>query len=135
MASTLAFNPYGTSQPQDSFLLQTQGLMQGLVCDDPASRLWLMGGLLGTADSIPMWGGVPINEMINVANAQADGLGPVVNRSTTQGTVTISTGGAFTWPTFSGVALAAGDSVRFTAPGTQDTTGSGPIFALRYTTP
>ena len=54
---------------------------------------------------------------------------------TTQGTVTISTGGAFTWPTFSGVALASGDSVRFTAPGTQDTTGSGPIFALRYTTP
>ena len=88
MASTLAFNPYGTSQPQDSFLLQTQGLMQGLVYDDPASRLWLMGGLLGTADSIPMWGGVPVNEMINVANAQADGLGPVVNRSTTQATIT-----------------------------------------------
>ena len=34
MASTLAFNPYGTSQPQDSFLLQTQGLMQGLVYEE-----------------------------------------------------------------------------------------------------
>ena len=54
---------------------------------------------------------------------------------TTQGTVTISTGGAFTWPSFSGVALANGDSVRFTAPATQDATGSGPIFALRYSTP
>ena len=54
---------------------------------------------------------------------------------TTQGTVTISTGGAFTWPSFSGVALANGDSVRFTAPATQDATGSGPIFALRMSTP
>ena len=88
MTSTLAFNPYTTSQPQDSFLLQTQGLIQGLVYDDPASRLWLAGGVLGTADSIPMWGGVPIKELINVANSGSDGLGSTLNRSAAQADTT-----------------------------------------------
>ena len=81
-------NSYTTNQPQDSFLLQTQGYVQGLPYDDPVSRLWLAAGTLDAGEAIPMWGGVPINEIINGTGSGADGLGPDIKRSTSQATVT-----------------------------------------------
>lgn len=88
MSGTIAFNPYGTNQPQDSFLQQTQGYVQGAPYDDPVARLWLAGGTLKSSETVPMWGGVPIFEYVTVAGNNADGLGPQVGRATSQATTT-----------------------------------------------
>jgi len=84
MSGSITFNPYGTSQPQDSFLLQTQGLVQGAPYDDTVSRLWLEGGILATTETVVMWGGVPITEVINTPGVGSEGLGNTVKRATSQ---------------------------------------------------
>lgn len=89
MSGTISFNPFSTSTPQNTFLSPTQGYMQGLVYDDPTSRLELMGGTLAIAETIVMWGGRPIGEQINVTAAGAsDGLGPAVASATSTATAT-----------------------------------------------
>lgn len=89
MSGNVSFNPFGTSQPQNTFLSPTQGYVQGTVYDDPTARLELMGGVLASTESVPMWGGRPITEQINVTAAGAsDGLGPIVATSTSQALTT-----------------------------------------------
>lgn len=88
MAATVSFNPYGTSSPASTFILETQGYVEGLPYDDTVARLWLMEGLLASTETLPMWGGQPISEQINVAGANADALGPTLTRATTQASVT-----------------------------------------------
>jgi hypothetical protein len=92
MSGTVSLNPYGTNQPQDAFLLQTQGLVQGAPYDDTVSRMWLDGGTLASTETVVMWGGVPLTELINVAgvstSSSSDGLGPVLKRATTQANTT-----------------------------------------------
>lgn len=88
MSGTISFQPYVTTAPQNSFLLETQGYVEGLPLDDTVSRLWLAEGVLASTETLPMWGGVPITEMINVTGTGADGLGPQVKRATAQGNVT-----------------------------------------------
>jgi hypothetical protein len=51
---------------------------------------------------------------------------------TTQGTVSISTAGAVTWPSFSAVALAAGDTVQLVNEGTADATFGNACLSLQY---
>ena len=89
MSGTISFDPFATSQPQNSFLNPTQGYVQGTVYDDPTARLELMGGYLDSGESVVMWGGRPISEQINVTSAGfSDGLGPDVKSATTQASCT-----------------------------------------------
>lgn len=88
MSGSITFNPYVTNQPQESFLQSTQGYVQGTAYDDPSVRMELMGGTLASTETVVMWGGIPVTEAINVAGNNADGTGPVVKRSTTQGNTT-----------------------------------------------
>jgi hypothetical protein len=88
MSGSISFNPYATNQPQNTFLLQTQGYVQGTAYDDPTARMELAGGVLASSETLVMWGGVPISEQINVAGAGADSLGPQVKRGTTQANIT-----------------------------------------------
>jgi hypothetical protein len=88
MSGTISFTPYAVSTPQNSFLLETQGYYQGTALDDPSSRMWLMGGNLDAAETLTMWGGVPIQERINIMGANAEGVGPAVARSTSQANTT-----------------------------------------------
>jgi hypothetical protein len=83
-----ATNQYTTNQPQNAFLLDTQGFVQGLAEDDPVSRMWLTEGTLISTASVLMWGGVPITEQINVTGSNGDGLGPVVLAATSQADTT-----------------------------------------------
>lgn len=83
-----ASNQYVTNQPQSSFLLETQGYVQGLCLDDTVARMWLMEGTLISTATTPLWGGVPIQEQINVTGSGSDGLGPVVLAATAQNNVT-----------------------------------------------
>jgi len=88
MSGTISFNPYGTSTPQNSFLLQSQGYIQGAASDDPSSYQWLAGGTLKSSETLPMWGGVPIEELVNLPGTGSDGLGGNVLRATSQATIT-----------------------------------------------
>lgn len=88
MSATVSVNPYATSQPQNSFLNPTQGYVSGTAYDDYSVRAELMGGTLASTESVVMWGGVPISEAINNTATGADGIGPVVKRSTSQANTT-----------------------------------------------
>lgn len=82
MSGSISFNPYGTNQPQASFLEETQGYIVGLALDDPSSKNWLAAGYLKSTETIPMWGGVPVSEYVNLLGANAEGLGPQIARAT-----------------------------------------------------
>lgn len=84
----LSISPYITNQPQNTFLLNSQGFVQGVALDDTPSRMWLKGGTLLSTQTLPMWGGVPITELINQMGTNSEGTGPVVARSTTQANTT-----------------------------------------------
>ena len=82
MANTVSFNPYGTQNTQTSFLQETQGYIQGLARDDTVARMWLEEGTLATSETLPMWGGVPITELVNVTGSGPVGLGSSIKRAT-----------------------------------------------------
>lgn len=89
MSGTISFNPFTTSQPQNTFLNPTQGLIQGTIYDDTVARMQLMGGFLDSAETVVMWGGRPITEIINVATVgNSDGLGPDIKSAVSQATCT-----------------------------------------------
>ena len=57
--STVSFNPALMTQPQNSFILQTNNRwIQGLTKDDWASRAWLRSGIL--TGTVSLWGGVGV---------------------------------------------------------------------------
>ena len=44
-----------------TFLAKSIGYAQGFLLQDPVNRYFIMGGVLSSAETIPMWGGVGIN--------------------------------------------------------------------------
>lgn len=61
---SITLNPIVTSNARGSFGTQWQGLIQGTAFADPSTRNALAGGVLDAAQTLPMWGGVGISEMI-----------------------------------------------------------------------
>jgi hypothetical protein len=61
---TINVNPMATTNASGSFSLDSDGFIQGFSMDDPAYRNWLAGGVLDPAESLPMWGGVGITELV-----------------------------------------------------------------------
>ena len=74
MTASIAYNPYTTTNALGSFNIQSTGFVQGMMLDDPAIRNSLAGGVLSTTETIPMWGGVGIYELI-AGNATSGYLG------------------------------------------------------------
>lgn len=58
--ANISFNPALTTQPQNSFQVETQGYIQGLTADDPVSRMWLQAGQVGSGVTQPIWGGMGV---------------------------------------------------------------------------
>ncbi|MGC9271249.1 hypothetical protein [Acidiphilium sp.] len=58
--ANISFNPALMTAPQNTFLLETQGYMQGLTQQDWASRAWLEAGIVGSTVTMPIWGGMGI---------------------------------------------------------------------------
>ena len=69
--ANISFNPALTTQPQNSFQLQTQGYIQGLTQDDPISRMFLMAGQVGSGVTQPIWGGMGVT--VNVGGLPTSG--------------------------------------------------------------
>lgn len=76
----ISINPSLTTNAAGSFNVQSLGFIQGLALDDPAVRNELAGGYLGAAETVPMWGGVAIEELIA---AVTESRGPSIKRATT----------------------------------------------------
>lgn len=64
MTANITFNPYLTSNAGGSFNVQSDGFIQGQAMDDPSARYRLAGGVLSNDETIPMWGGVGIFELV-----------------------------------------------------------------------
>lgn len=64
MVASLNVNPMQTTTALGTFRTLSDGFIQGLAMDDPAIRNALAGGILSPSESLPMWGGVGICELI-----------------------------------------------------------------------
>jgi len=83
----IAFNPYGTTNAAGSFNISSTGGFQGMAEDQPAVRYQLVSGILAPTETLPMWGGVGITELVPAATFSAANpseiLGSRVGRATT----------------------------------------------------
>lgn len=84
MANNISFNPSLMTAAQNTFLLETQGWIQGLTQDDPVSRMHLLAGIVASTVTQPVWGGMGI--AANTAELATDNRqGPsIALASTTQ---------------------------------------------------
>jgi hypothetical protein len=84
MSAQVSFNPVLTTNAQGSFGVTTDGYIQGTALNDPAVRNELAGGYLGDSETIPMWGGVGISEVIPGASGTPNSAlgGGIVRAST-----------------------------------------------------
>lgn len=100
MTATIPYNPYITTNAAGFFASVSDGFVQGVAMDDPSYRNWLAGGVLASAEVLPMWGGVGIYEDINSLNQPVAGstnpLGGIVGRATN-----VTVGAAFQLSGFS----------------------------------
>ncbi len=60
---TININPTLTTNAAGSFQVQSLGYIQGVALDDPAIRNELAGGYLDSGETLPMWGGVAVEEL------------------------------------------------------------------------
>jgi hypothetical protein len=64
MSANISLNPMLTTTAAGLFQTNSAGYTQGDALDDPAVKFFLTGGVLSTSASTPIWGGVPIAELI-----------------------------------------------------------------------
>src|SRR5215472_11133410 len=88
MVATISINPYTTTTAAGTFVSTSNGGVQGTFLDDPSSRNYLRGGILATTETLPMWGGVGVSELVPTPGTQAspqldNSLGPIIGRATT----------------------------------------------------
>jgi hypothetical protein len=84
MAGNITFNPSVTTNASGSFNVSADGLIQGTAFDDPSTRFRLRGGILAADETLPMWGGVGIYELVAGAVGAAlpqHALGGTVGRA------------------------------------------------------
>lgn len=81
MSGNISFNPMTTLNASNSFLVDTDGFVQGTYFDDPSMRYQLRGGIASSAITHPIWGGLPVTVAIPAIGANA--MGPTINLATT----------------------------------------------------
>jgi hypothetical protein len=83
----ISFNPVVQTNAPGMFNIESDGLIVGTAFPDPAARFALSGGWLAAAETLPMFGGVAINESIPQERppvTRADvALGGIIARATT----------------------------------------------------
>ncbi|OYV83434.1 MAG: hypothetical protein B7X04_04315 [Parcubacteria group bacterium 21-54-25] len=117
--ATVSFNPSLTTAPQNTFVAQTQGFVQGDFVDDPSSRMYLNSGLIAAAVTQPVWGGLAIQELVPATGEGALGssLALATNDATTTGFSVFTQG--------YNMVIVPGNSVQTTSGG-----GTIPYFRL-----
>lgn len=83
MSASITFNPVITTNAAGSFNIESAGYVQGTALDQPSIRNTLAGGVLKSTETLPMWGGVGISELIAGATGQpSEVLGSLITRAT-----------------------------------------------------
>lgn len=62
--ANLSLNPMATTNALGSFGVRSDGFIQGVALDDPASRFNLASGTVASTETTPMWGGLPVAELL-----------------------------------------------------------------------
>ena len=62
--ATLSLNPMATTNALGSFGVQSDGYIQGVALDDPANRFNLAAGTVAATETKPLWGGLPVAELL-----------------------------------------------------------------------
>lgn len=82
----VSINPMQTTNAAGLFGIKSQGWYQGVALDDPATRYALAGGYVASSETLPMWGGLAITEL--VPGLVARPVGSIVKRATALGNLT-----------------------------------------------
>ena len=69
MPSSISLTPMQTTTAAGLFQVNSAGFTQGDAQDDPAIKFQLVGGVLSASATTPIWGGIPIKELIPAATA------------------------------------------------------------------
>jgi hypothetical protein len=86
-----SFNPYIQTSAAGMFTIESDGFVVGTAMPDPATRFALAGGWLATTETVPMFGGIAISELIPTERSTSPAtptrpdiaLGSVIARATT----------------------------------------------------
>ncbi|PEN24992.1 hypothetical protein F0332_020480 [Klebsiella grimontii] len=62
--ANLSLNPMVTTNAAGSFGVQSDGFIQGVALDDPANRFNLASGTVAATETKPLWGGLPVAELL-----------------------------------------------------------------------
>lgn len=87
MVSNVSYNPYATTRAHESFSVSSEGVTQGVAMDDPTVRNLLAGGYVSVDETLPMWGGIAIQELIGLRPG-AGVRGNELKRATTVDNIT-----------------------------------------------
>lgn len=87
MVATVTLNPLVTTNALGSFSTYSDGVVQGTAFDSPNTRFNLAGGILATAETVPMWGGIAISELIPPTTSNGV-LGSTIARATALANIT-----------------------------------------------
>lgn len=77
--ANLSLNPMATTNALGSFGVQSDGLIQGVAPDDPANRFNLASGTVAPTETTPMWGGLPVAELL--PGTQSSPKGSTIRRA------------------------------------------------------
>ncbi|MHB8388162.1 MAG: hypothetical protein ACYDBH_01115 [Acidobacteriaceae bacterium] len=77
-----------TTSPQNSFLLQTQGYVQGVMLPDPVAQQWILSGLLSNSATAPVYAGLPVTETNPGPDYAANAGGSIITQAGTNGVIT-----------------------------------------------
>jgi hypothetical protein len=78
----MQFNPYLTTVAQGMFGATSVGMVQGTAYPDPSATWRLRGGVLSSAETLPMWGGCALFEDVpGSVGGPASPLGVIVGRA------------------------------------------------------
>ncbi len=71
--ANLSLNPMATTNAAGSFGVQSDGFIQGVALDDPANRFNLASGTVAATETKPLWGGLPVAELLPGVNSSPQG--------------------------------------------------------------
>lgn len=71
--ANLSLNPMATTNAAGSFGVQSDGFIQGVALDDPANRFNLASGTVASTETKPLWGGLPVAELLPGVNSSPRG--------------------------------------------------------------
>lgn len=63
--ANLSLNPMATTNAVGSFGIVSDGFIQGVAMDDPANRFNLASGTVAPNEPLPIWGGIPVAELLS----------------------------------------------------------------------